>query len=180
MSLEHKAFIFDFDTFDRELRPLLESSLHSGDIEPLRCFIVSNKKFLVDPYEGDSLDDDWEDMIEDKDAHQYGDFALTKYYFPKDDQGVGGKWVELQEIISNRGKLNISPFLGAPVGIDGEFFDPGKIGSYFQTTNEVIESLKKIREVKGELKDDLLEELKRYEGCLNQAAFDKKGVYVTF
>ncbi|NMZ19019.1 hypothetical protein HBO08_18560 [Pseudomonas rhodesiae] len=58
MSFEHKAFIFDFDSFDSELRPLLEASLRSGNIEPLRCFILSNKELLVDPYEGDALDDD--------------------------------------------------------------------------------------------------------------------------
>lgn len=180
MSFEHKAFIFDFDSFDSELRPLLENSLRSGNIEPLRCFIISNRKLLVDPYEGDALDDDWEDMIEDKDAHQYGDFALTKYYSPKDDQGLGVKWADLQEIISNRGKLNISPFLGAPVGVDDEFFDPGKMGSYFQTTNEVSESLKKIQEIKGELADNLLEDLEKYESFLGQTSLVGKGVYVTF
>lgn len=180
MSFEHKAFIFDFDSFDSELRPLLEASLRSGNIEPLRCFILSNKELLVDPYEGDALDDDWEDMIEDMDAHEYGDFALTKYYSPKDDHGLGVKWADFQEKISNRGKLNISPFLGAPVGVDGEFFDPGKMGSYFQTTHEVGESLKKIEGVKGEMQDDLIEELESYESFLSQANSVKKGIYVTF
>ncbi|NMZ19018.1 hypothetical protein HBO08_18555 [Pseudomonas rhodesiae] len=119
-------------------------------------------------------------MIEDMDAHQYGDFALTKYYSPKDDHGLGVKWADFQEKISNRGKLNISPFLGAPVGVDGEFFDPGKMGSYFQTTHEVGESLKKIEGVKGEMQDDFIEELESYESFLSQANSVKKGIYVTF
>lgn len=72
MSYEHKAFIFDIDGFNRELKPLLESCLRSGSIDQMRDFIVSNRQSLVDPYEGFALEDSWEDMIESKDVHQYG------------------------------------------------------------------------------------------------------------
>lgn len=180
MSFEHKAFIFDFSAFTRELKPLLESSLCSGDFDKVRNFIVDNKSVLVDPYEGEPLGETWEDMIEDRDIHQYGDFALTKYYSPTDDQGLGGEWETFQESISNFRKLDFSPFLGLPLGVDGNFFDPGKMGSYFQTEDEVGESLIKIKEVDWELGNELLDSLKGYTELLERAAREKKGIYVTF
>lgn len=64
MSLEHKAFVFDFYGFRGELKPILESSLLSGDISSLYEFIIANKDILVDPYQGETLDESWEDMIE--------------------------------------------------------------------------------------------------------------------
>jgi hypothetical protein len=180
MSFEHKAFIFDLSTFTRELKPLLESSLCLGDFDKVRNFIVDNKSVLVDPYEGEPLDEKWEDMIEDRDIHQYGDFALTKYYSLADDQGLGGEWETFQEFISDFRDLNFSPFLGLPLGVDGIFFDPGKMGSYFQSENEVSESLIKIKEVEWELGNELLDSLKGYTELLERAVREKKGVYVTF
>lgn len=50
MRLEHKAFVFDFYGFRGELKPVLESSLRSGDTRSLFEFIVANKDILVDPY----------------------------------------------------------------------------------------------------------------------------------
>ncbi|MCD5977723.1 hypothetical protein [Pseudomonas quasicaspiana] len=180
MSYEHKAFIFDIDGFNRELKPLLEGCLRSGDIDQVREFIVSNKQCLVDPYEGVALEDDWEDMIESKDVHQYGDFALTKYYSPTDDQGLGLWWSVAQELFSDRDKLSFSPFLGVPLGSDENFFDPGKMGSYFQTQNEVSESLRNILEVEGKVPDDAFETVGEFKKLLEQAIDENKGVYITF
>ncbi|ROL70990.1 hypothetical protein BK634_07525 [Pseudomonas chlororaphis] len=180
MSYEHKAFIFDIDGFNRELKPLLEGSLRSGNIDQVRDFIISNKQSLVDPYEGFALEDDWEDMIESKDVHQYGDFALTKYYSPTDDRGLGLWWSVSQELFSDESKLRFSPFLGVPLGSDENFFDPGKMGSYFQTQNEVSESLSKVLEVEGKVPDDALEAVREFKKMLEQAIDEKKGVYITF
>lgn len=180
MSFEHKAFVFDIDRFSRELKPLLESCLSSGNIDQVRDFIVSNKRFLVDPYEGVALDDSWEDMIEEKDPHQYGDFALTRYYSPADDRGLGSWWSPVQELVSDKSGLSFSPFLGVPIGSDEAFFDPGKMGSYFQTTYEVSESLSKLLEVTGKIPDEALEVVGEFKKMLERAIGEKKGLYVTF
>ena len=74
--MEHKAFIFDYGQFERELLPVLHDALASGECRALISFIRRNIDSLTDPSEGEPLTDDWEGMIEMKDAHQYGDFAL--------------------------------------------------------------------------------------------------------
>lgn len=180
MSFEHKAFIFDIDSFSHELKPLLEAALRSEAIEPIRKFIVHNKQLLVDPYEGESLDENWESMIECADVHQYGDFALTKYYSPLNDRGVGFEWGRLQEQISRNGRLDFLPFLGTPVGVDGCFFDPGKMGSYFQGENNLVKSLCELRAFESELRGELFGNLVRYRCLLEQAVSERKGVYITF
>lgn len=180
MSYEHKAFIFDIDGFSRELKPLLESCLCLGNIDQMRNFIVYNRQSLVDPYEGFALEEDWENMIETKDVHQYGDFALTKYYSPTEDRGLGLLWHMVQELLNDKHKLTSSPFLGVPLGSDEVFFDPGKMGSYFQSQNKVAESLRKILEVEGKVPDDALEAVRVFKKMLEQAMYEKKGVYITF
>lgn len=180
MSFEHKAFIFDDDGFSSELKPLLESSLRSGNADQIRMFVVSNKPSLTDPYEGEPLDDDWENMIEDKDAHQYGDFALTKYYSPIDDRGLGSEWERVQKMFPDNSGLSFSPVLGMPVGTDSEFFDPGKMGSYFQSNSEVRESLNRMKKLEEMVPDDLLDPFEEFKSLLEQAVNEKKGIYVTF
>ena len=71
--MEHKAFLFDGDRFDEELRPLLEAALSTGNCTPLVHFIHSNLEDLADPFEGDPLPSDWGSMLEVNDAHAYGD-----------------------------------------------------------------------------------------------------------
>src|SRR5690349_15161787 len=92
MSMEHKAFVFDWESFLQELSELLFSALVSDDTTRLKAWINSNVADLKDPYEGEPLTKDWEDTLDVKDAHQYGDFALTKYYDPARDIGLGHEW----------------------------------------------------------------------------------------
>lgn len=180
MSIEHKAFVFDIDAFNSELRMLLESALNSGNIDKIREFIISNKEFLSDPCDGGKLDDDWEIMIEDKDAHQYGDFALTKYYSPLEDMGLGSEWQRIESMFFSNSDTTASPFLGVPVGSSCEFFDPGKMGSYFQSVKEVRESLDKLVGLESVLPDDLVDAFEQFKGVLERALKQNKGVYVTF
>jgi hypothetical protein len=135
--MEHKAFLFDYESFDGELRALLENALLSGDSTGLVSFINANLGSLKDPYEGEPLADDWQDLIETQDAHQYGDFALTKYYDPKADTGLGADWDEVQQMIAADPLMTESPVLGSTVGPPDDPFDPGKMGAYFQTKQQV-------------------------------------------
>src|SRR5947209_5298245 len=130
--MEHKAFVLDYQSFCRELRPLLEAALAGGDCRGLVYFINENFVLLRDPYEGKPLPTRWEAILEFKDAHQYGDIALTKYYDPAADIGLGGAWECIQMMIAAAGNSDESPVLGTPIGPQTSPFDPGKMGSYFQ------------------------------------------------
>lgn len=179
MSIDHKAFIFDSSSFYQELRPIIESALISGSASEIRSFILSNVPFLVDPYEGEPLSEDWEDMIETPDVHQYGDFALTKYYSPTLDKGVGGDWEELQELF--RQQLNdTSLILGKPLGTGENYFDPGKMGSYFQTHEDVCNNLHALQLISNDIPDRLTRCFEAFKEILNEAAAENKGLYVTF
>ena len=180
MSIEHKAYIFDFEGFSKELRPILVASLKSGNIDQLRAFIISNKSALSDPYEGEPLEDDWEDMIEDRDVHQHGDFALTKYYSPLLDEGLGYGWENVQDILSNSIEFKVSPLLGEPLGDSGEYFDPGKMGSYFQDNGQVKNSLSVLKEFENKLSENLNVDYDKFLHFLESAADENRGVYVTF
>jgi hypothetical protein len=89
MSLSHRAFIFDHHLFQRELRPILEAALTSGAVAPLRQFIEENLPYLKDPNDGAPLEEGWEQHLEVRDVDQYGDVALTKYYSPDLNGGIG-------------------------------------------------------------------------------------------
>jgi hypothetical protein len=86
--MEHKAFVFDFRSFESELRPILEKALNDNESSELLRFIEANRAALKDPYEGEPLGEDWFEAAEGNDL-RWGDFALTKYYEPTDDVGLG-------------------------------------------------------------------------------------------
>ncbi len=175
--MEHKAFVFDYDCFDRELCAILEDALLSGDFTGLVSFINANLGDLRDPYEGQPLGADWEAMIETQDSHQYGDFALTKYYNPIADIGLGAAWENLQELIANDPILTESPILGSTIGKKEDPFDPGKMGSYFQSAQQVRQNHRYLLNL---AKKEQTEELKRAIQMLNEAVDAKGGLYITF
>lgn len=175
MAMEHKAFVFDFKTFDSELRPLLEDALSSGDITSLIRFIEEHINVLTDPYEGEPLGEQWESLIEQRDVDQYGDFALTKYYNAADDIGLGSAWDQIQEAIISHPGLVESPILGSIIGPDDQPFDPGKMGSYFQA-EEAVSRNREFLEAFRSRSDAFVEAI----DMLGQAEAAQKGLYVTF
>ena len=175
MAMEHKAFSFDFPAFDSELRPILEGALSSADCMSLVRFMEKHLNELADPYEGEPLDDDWESLIEQADVHQYGDFALTKYYDPTADIGLGPAWDEIQEAIHGHPNLTESPILGSVLGPQDQPFNPGKMGSYFQSEEQV----KKNRQFLIALANDS-DAFQEAIDMLAQAEEANKGLYVTF
>ncbi|NTV79269.1 MAG: hypothetical protein HGA25_09110, partial [Clostridiales bacterium] len=52
--MEHKAFLFDYDAFERELAPILTKALDNENPAPILSFIEQNIDVLTDPYNGDS------------------------------------------------------------------------------------------------------------------------------
>lgn len=165
MSIKHKAFVFDYRAFERELMPLLVQSLEMNDASRLFEFVEANQTDLVDPYEGEPLNDDWRSMLEVEDPHQVGDFALTKYYDPVTDIGIGSEWMSLVDTVRDL-------VLGKPIGPRSNPFDPGKMGSYFQSPEDVAAAYEAVKRTSGVSHDAVL----FYERALR----DPKGLYVTF
>jgi len=179
--MEHRAFLFDLSSFSNELKHILESSLRSGDVGPLREFINNNQLSLTDPYEGEPISELWEDMISEPDAHQYGDVALTKYYSPLEDRGLGPDWEVVQELLINAYQhLIFSPILGQPIGPVDDPFDPGKMGSYFQSRNDANDSLEKLAGVESRIPADIADRYAQFKELLKNAISQNKGIYVTF
>jgi hypothetical protein len=127
--MEHKAYEFDWDSFDSELRPILENSLSTNENTKLYSFINSNLNYLTDPYEGERLEENWEDLLETKSIQELGDFALTKYYKVTEGFGLGNNWLKLQEGLTQ-------DIINALLGTSLSGFDPGCYGSYFQTSKQ--------------------------------------------
>jgi hypothetical protein len=172
MSMEHKAFAFGYSEFQEELQETLNAALSTGATDPLVAFIRSRFHELRDPYEGEPLTEDWESLIEDRDAHQYGDFAITKYYDPRENLGLGRAWESVQTLLLN--KLGVdSPLLGKPLGPASNFFDPGRIGSYFQSESDVRSNLLAIEKISDPEIEGVLRMLRRAESV-------GRGLYVTF
>jgi hypothetical protein len=175
MSMTHKAFVFDYEAFESELKEILEAALDLNEIEGLENFITLNINSLTDPYEGECLSENWDVMLEYRDPHEYGDFALTKFYNPIEDIGLGYDWIEIQDLLSGE----YISILGNLIGKDNNYFDPGKMGSYFQSLRMVTENKSKI--------DILMNNKSAYIASLAPVAcmFDaaivlNKGLYISF
>jgi hypothetical protein len=179
MSMEHKAFVLDYEAFKWQVGNLLESALMTGINDKLVQFIWTNITRLKDPYEGEPLDESWEDLIEVKDAHSYGDFALTKFYHPAIDIGLGDDWEEIQDLLKGVSSELGTAILGRPFGPERNYFDPGKMGSYFQTSGEVQESLSLLNDL-ARRKPEISPALNKAIEMLQHAADAGKGLYVTF
>ncbi|MFZ6820581.1 hypothetical protein [Undibacterium sp. Ji22W] len=178
MSFEHKAFEFDYDKFNLELRPRLEMALLSNEAENIKKFIDDNLSDVKDPYEGNVLEESWEDLLEIKDVHQYADFAITKYYDPTNDIGLGDGWERIQKVLLNESESLALIVLGSSVGERSNYFDPGKMGSYFQTP-EQVEKNKMMLEVLLRHQHKYKLELSRLIDMFNEIE-SGKGLYVTF
>lgn len=172
--MEHKAFPFDYDSFSGELKPVLEAALRSGSSDGLVEFINSNRGRLKDPNEGEPLLGDWMQLMEGRDPHQFGDFALTKYYDPRDDRGLGADWQLLQEMLPNN--FEESPILGFPLGPKENLFDPGKMGTYCQTALQVQRNAQNL----SLLLESGNEVMRRAKEMLNSVQHMGRGLYVTF
>jgi hypothetical protein len=176
--MEHKAFVFDYNAFANELSNTLEAALMSNNTEKLVSFIAQNLDSLKDPYEGEPLDNNWQSMLEIDDPHQCGDFAITKFYEPQNDIGLGYSWENIQNLLKEEFGIPVI-ILGIPFGTINNYFDPGKMGAYFQSHTLVKDNLNSIK--------DLLEQKPKYfsdlEGVIKifQKAIAKNhGLYVTF
>jgi hypothetical protein len=61
--MEHKAYTFDWSSFEGELAPALYAALKSCDLNHLVAFIAAQRHRLTDPNEGDPLPEDWPALV---------------------------------------------------------------------------------------------------------------------
>jgi hypothetical protein len=177
VTMSHKAYAFDWSAFARdELHSILLDALSSGVTNGLIRHIEANRDHLKDRYEGGPLSDNWQDMLWNRDVHEFGDFALTRFYDPAGDRGIGDEWRAIDEHLS---EADQAVLLGTPLGSSRAYFDPGRQGSYFQTPQEVLISLARVEKI--ELSDvEERESLERFKELLEECAEADSGLYVTF
>jgi hypothetical protein len=120
----------------------------------------------------------WERQLPSKTVHVYGDFALTKYYNPLDSIGLEYEWVEIGEYLEKIGSRE-AIILGTPLGPEREPFDPGGIGSYFQSEATVRNNLTEVEQLLRRNRSGL-EKLQPVATMLGAAAKAERGLYITF
>jgi len=125
MSFSHKAFAFSSESFAEELAPLLSQSLASRSTSLLEAFIERHISACSCPYDGEPLGPEWRELLEMGTTQELADFALTKYYEPTEDFGLGEAWgqVEATLLAPQRAAL-----LGTALGPPDNLFDPGLQG----------------------------------------------------
>jgi hypothetical protein len=179
MSIDHKAYVFDYDEFAIELKSNLEEALLTENINSLITFIHENLSLLKHPDLGGLLDKNWEKMLVSKDVHEYGDFALTKFYDPEDCIGLSNDWGEIDDLLCYEFGEGSLITLGKILGPKDNYFDPGKMGSYFQSPHQVQENLIWLEDTL-EQRPELLEYLISVMNMLKDASKQGKGLYITF
>ncbi len=183
MSLDHKAYLLDYEAFESELAPILADALETGEMEELRAFVESNLSELKDPSEGEPLGSNWQELVKPPDPERrdlelqlWGDLALTKYYDPAQDDGLSTEWEDLEGELKEAGVDATRVLLGRQLQVDGRVFDPGLQGAYFLSSGDVQSALEMLSQ--ADLEDDELAE--QWREVLQAAAERRKGLYVTF
>jgi len=173
MSFDHRAFAFEWNAFQRELVLLLAKALTGDDAKGLERFVDENLGACSNPNDGEALGVDWRNTLGAGDVQEIADIALTKFYDPSADGGLHELWSSVEEKLEPRARRAL---LGSPFEVRGVCFDPGKMGAYFQSPDEVTVSLATLREL------DLSEgvELDEFAAFLATVAAESKGLYVTF
>lgn len=139
MSISHKAYLFATAEFDRQLAPLLYSALARNDPAGLRDYIRANQQDLHDPDEEMPLAEDWETHYH-LDVQQYAAFALTNFYDPTDDWGLGHDFDALGAYLESvpKAKKYTGALLGGYLfGPKGKRLDPGYMGTGLATRGQV-------------------------------------------
>jgi hypothetical protein len=176
--MSHKAFVFDHARFERELRERLLTALTRDDPRPLEAFITAHREALRDPYEGNPLGSNWRDEFRPADVQAYADFALTMYYDPSDDIGLGSSWEKASQGIEQAG-LDGSPLLGTALATAAVCFDPGRQGAYLQSESDVQYHLTQLSALEART-PRRLQWLRAVQEMLQSAASERRGLYVTF
>jgi hypothetical protein len=69
--------------------------------------------------------------------------------------------------------------LGAPLGSPSAYFDPSRLGAYFQTPQQVVRSLARVQRIVPDLEGYQRESLEQFKELLEECAEAGSGLYVT-
>jgi len=112
------------------------------------------------------------------DVQEFGRLALTRFYDPMEDYGLVHDYLDLSEHLP---EADLTALLGTPFGPPGAYFDPGRLGSYFQTPQEVVKSLARVQRIDlWYIDEDRRESRPRFKMLLEECAKAGSGLYVTF
>jgi hypothetical protein len=176
--MTYHGFLFDYNAFERELKPLLEKALKSGKTAALEKFIDKHHASLTSVMTGEKLTASWREEFEEATATEYGEVALSKYFDEEEDNLVMGKWHRFVAAFEKvGGEEGIA--LGETIGPADKPFDPTSQGCYFQSPKQVEENLKALglwHEVEGPLPKELKELREMFQTIHKEG----KGLYVKF
>lgn len=191
--MEHKAFLFDTETFHSEIEPVMKESVRN--IEAAHRYICAHLDELQSPYTGNTLDEDWEDEFGEPNLQVYFDILLTACYDVDDDCGLDYMWDAVNEVIKSLdvfedGEL---PVTGHKVEIDDVVVDPGMEGLGIIDCDEVADILEILRDNRDKAEnaepEELLHETEPYEwmeayddlcNLYEEALQQGKGLLLTF
>lgn len=160
MSMEHKAYIFDTEDFESNLKELLLDAGLSDNVEAIKAFIEENADSITSPYTFEPIDEDWEEELEANDVQEYADFAMTAYYEPEEDIGLSYTWNAVMEGLKATGFEDAEVcVLGNPVEKDGFSVDPGRCGLGLISAENVQKLYQKLSNIKADFCDINIEDL---------------------
>jgi hypothetical protein len=135
MSMNHKAYVFEDEAFDKELSVPLANALRKNDPKILLPFIDSHREQLkwkrTDP-----MPKDLHAWCMEEGVQQAGDLALTAFYDPEAEIGLGPAWHQMHELLDSIDVDAVGTLCGEPF-VARVVFNPGGLGAYFQTADEV-------------------------------------------
>ena len=99
MSMAHKAFLFDTETFHSTIEPVMKACV--ANPEAARKYICEHYSQFQSPYTGEVLDEDWEDEFDSPTLQVYFDILLTACYDVDDDMGLGYMWDAVNDLIAD-------------------------------------------------------------------------------
>lgn len=197
MTMEHKAFLFNTEQFNKELRPIILAASKNYDLNLLRSYIMENIGKVRSIYSGELLENNWENELELGNIQELDDFSMTCFYNPEDDLGLSYSWDILIEVLKTLSTGFDAEYyiLGRPLETDTFRLDPGGMGMGFVQMNDTPLILQDLIDLRGALiEDGTIPAEALYECTLSEliAAYDelialykeavehKSGLLITF
>jgi hypothetical protein len=144
MSICHKAWLFDYDSFDAEFADLLYEALESDDIGPVAAFIDRHHALMTDFGSEERLLADWASGLESADVQSLADLAMTKYYDVRAENGLAHGFDALSAYLETVGALRGDAdalLYGYLFGPEGRRLDPGLMGTGLVSRREACRLL---------------------------------------
>jgi len=155
MSIEHKAWLLNYELFSDELADILFHALDFGETQILEGFIDQYHGSMTDLWTWKPLRQDWQEVLRKRlgtlDVLSLGDIALTRYYDPTDDVGLSYGFDALGKYLNSVADLrHIADALigGYWFGPKGKRFDPGGMGTGFVSLEQAREHLALLAETR--------------------------------